>query len=102
MEEALARVVAAMPTGEERPEQAALARAVEVAIRSKRHLLAQAGTGVGKSWGYLIPAILSGQKVVVATATKALQEQLVHRDLPFLRQHLGVPFTFSPCFWLIM
>jgi len=95
VEEALARVVAAMPTGEERPEQAALARAVEVAISSKRHLLAQAGTGVGKSWGYLIPAILSGQKVVVATATKALQEQLVHRDLPFLREHLGVPFTFS-------
>jgi ATP-dependent DNA helicase DinG len=95
VEEALARVVAAMPMGEERPEQAALARAVDVAIRSKRHLLAQAGTGVGKSWGYLIPAILSGQKVVVATATKALQEQLVHRDLPFLRQHLGVPFTFS-------
>jgi ATP-dependent DNA helicase DinG len=95
VDEALARVVAAMPAGEDRPEQAALARAVAVAIDTERHLLAQAGTGVGKSWGYLIPAILSGRKVVVATATKALQEQLVHKDLPFLRAHLGVPFTFS-------
>ena len=95
MEEGLERVVAAMPMGEERPGQVSLAHAVAVAIDTKRHLLVQASTGTGKSIAYLIPAILSGQKVVVATATKALQEQLVNKDLPFLKEHLGVPFTFS-------
>ena len=95
VEEGLERVVAAMPMGEERAGQVSLARAVGVAIDTKRHLLVQASTGTGKSVAYLIPAILSGQKVVVATATKALQEQLVHKDLPFLKKHLGVPFTFS-------
>lgn len=95
IEEALDRVVAAMPAGEQRDQQVALARAVSVAIDTKRHLLAQAGTGVGKSVGYLVPAILSGQKTVVATATKALQEQLTNKDLPFLQEHLGVDFTYS-------
>src|SRR4051794_22590746 len=95
VDDALARVVAALPEGEERPGQAAMANAVAVAIDTRRHLLAQAGTGTGKSISYLVPAVLSGRKVVVATATKALQEQLVNKDLPFLREHIGVPFTFS-------
>src|SRR3954464_5166853 len=72
VDDALARVVAALPEGEERPGQAAMANAVAVAIDTQRHLLAQAGTGTGKSISYLVPAILSGRKVVVATATKAL------------------------------
>ena len=74
--------------------------AVAVAISEKRHLLAQAGTGTGKSWAYLVPAILSGRRTVVATATKALQDQLAGKDLPFLQEHLlpdhlGREFTFA-------
>jgi len=69
--------------------------AVAEAINTKKHLLAQAGTGTGKSWAYLVPAILSGQRTVVATATKALQDQLAGKDLPFLTEHLNHPFTFA-------
>ena len=69
--------------------------AVAEAINGQRHLLAQAGTGTGKSWAYLVPAILSGRRTVVATATKALQDQLATKDLPFLSEHLGHPFEFS-------
>ena len=95
VEEGLARVVRAMPNGEARPGQVEMAKAVDVAIRERRHLLVQAGTGTGKSVSYLVPAVLSGKKVVVATATKALQEQLVNKDLPFLQEHLGHEFSFS-------
>lgn len=59
------------------------------------HLLGQAGCGVGKSLAYLIPAILSGKRVVVSVTTKALQDQIVSTDLPFLTEHLGVPFTWA-------
>jgi ATP-dependent DNA helicase DinG len=84
-----------MPDGEMRQGQVDMARAVAVSIGTKRHLIVQAGTGIGKSLGYLVPAILMGDKTVVATATKALQEQLVKKDLPFLHQHLGVDFSYS-------
>jgi ATP-dependent DNA helicase DinG len=67
---------------EPRPEQACLARAVEAALTSGRHLVAEAGTGTGKSLAYLIPALASGERVVVATATKALQAQLLDQDVP--------------------
>ncbi len=87
---ALDRVVAELPGGgEARAGQRRMAVAVEEAIRAERHLLVQAGTGTGKSIAYLIPALLSGRRVVVATATKALQDQLVGKDLPFLAEHLG-------------
>jgi len=69
--------------------------AVAEAINTKTHLLAQAGTGTGKSWAYLVPAILSGHRTVVATATKALQDQLAGKDLPFLTEHLNHPFTYA-------
>src|SRR4051794_5175819 len=72
-----------------------MARAVGRAIDDRRHLLVQAGTGTGKSLGYLVPALLSGKRVVVATATKALQDQLATKDLPFLARHLGRPFRFA-------
>jgi ATP-dependent DNA helicase DinG len=72
----------ALPGYEPRSEQAALAAAVERALRCGEHLVAEAGTGVGKSLAYLIPALASGQRVVVATATKALQEQLLRSDVP--------------------
>ncbi|MFF2963636.1 ATP-dependent DNA helicase [Streptomyces sp. NPDC057963] len=68
--------------GTERPGQAAMAAAVAEAVDDNSHLLAQAGTGTGKSLGYLVPALAHGERVVVATATLALQRQLVERDLP--------------------
>jgi ATP-dependent DNA helicase DinG len=67
---------------ESRSEQAALAAAVEHALATGEHLVAEAGTGVGKSLAYLLPALQSGLRVVVATATKALQEQLLRKDVP--------------------
>ncbi|MEE1745505.1 MULTISPECIES: ATP-dependent DNA helicase [unclassified Streptomyces] len=68
--------------GTERPGQAAMAEAVAQAVDDQSHLLVQAGTGTGKSLGYLVPALAHGERVVVATATLALQRQLVERDLP--------------------
>ncbi|RNL73047.1 ATP-dependent DNA helicase [Streptomyces sp. I6] len=68
--------------GVERPGQAAMAESVSEAIDDGSHLLIQAGTGTGKSLGYLVPALAHGDRVVVATATLALQRQLVERDLP--------------------
>lgn len=87
---ALAR---ALPEYEPRPEQAALAAAVERSLATGEHLVAEAGTGVGKSLAYLLPALESGQRVVVATATKALQEQLLHKDVPVAARALGRELT---------
>jgi ATP-dependent DNA helicase DinG len=70
--------------GEERPGQVEMAEAVAAAMESGEHLLVQAGTGTGKSLGYLVPAMLNDERVVVATATLALQHQLVERDIPAL------------------
>ncbi|HUP70885.1 MAG TPA: ATP-dependent DNA helicase [Acidimicrobiales bacterium] len=92
---AMARVTAALPAGEDRPGQVEMAQAVARTLEDKGHLVVQAGTGTGKSLAYLVPAILSGKKVVVATATKALQDQLATKDLPFLARHLGQPFEFA-------
>jgi ATP-dependent DNA helicase DinG len=83
---------------ESRGQQLEMARAVERAIADKKHLLVEAGTGVGKSFAYLVPAILAavGQpksRVVVSTQTISLQEQLVQRDIPFLQQVLPEPFS---------
>jgi ATP-dependent DNA helicase DinG len=68
--------------GVERPGQVTMAEAVAEAVDNGSHLLVQAGTGTGKSLGYLVPALAHGERVVVATATLALQRQLVERDLP--------------------
>lgn len=92
---ALARLAEATPGGARRAPQEEMTVAVAAAIDGRRHLLAQAGTGTGKSWAYLVPAILSGKRTVVATATKALQDQLAGKDLPFLTEHLGHPFEFA-------
>src|SRR5581483_4628867 len=78
-----------LPDYEPRPEQAALAGAVERALLTGEHLVAEAGTGVGKSLAYLLPALESGQRVVVATATKALQEQLLAKDVPIAAAAVG-------------
>src|SRR5205807_8879028 len=93
---ALERVVAALPGGgESRRGQAEMADAVEAVFADGGQLVVQAGTGIGKSMAYLVPVILSGRTTVVATATKALQDQLATKDLPFLKEHLGHPFTFA-------
>ena len=91
----MVRVTAALPAGEDRPGQVEMARAVAQNLQDKGHLIVQAGTGTGKSLGYLVPAVLMGVKCVVATATKALQDQLADKDLPFLAEHLGEPFEFA-------
>ncbi len=82
-------LAATLPGFESRAEQAALAAAVEAALESGEHLVAEAGTGTGKSLAYLIPALASGRRVVVATATKALQEQLLAKDVPAAARALG-------------
>jgi ATP-dependent DNA helicase DinG len=76
------------PSGEHRPGQHEMARAVGSAIRRRRHLVVQAGTGTGKSLAYLAPPLALERTVVVATATKALQDQLAGKELPFLSRHL--------------
>lgn len=78
-----------------RPRQAQLemARAIEEAIRERATLIAEAGTGTGKTWAYLVPAFLSGVKVLVSTGTRTLQDQLFRRDLPRLRKALALPVT---------
>ena len=88
MREVLAAAVEALG-GEERSGQVAMADAVADAMESGQHLLVQAGTGTGKSLGYLVPSLLHDRRVVVATATLALQHQLVERDIPRLIETVG-------------
>ena len=98
----------ALPSFEPRPQQARMARDVSAALASGRHLLIEAGTGIGKSLAYLVPAILYAtrdrslpqeeRRVVVSTHTRALQEQLARKDLPFLERALepaGISFRHS-------
>ncbi len=88
MREVLAAAVDALG-GQERPGQIAMAEAVGDALADRRHLVVQAGTGTGKSLAYLVPALLHDERVVVATATLALQHQLVERDIPRLVEAVG-------------
>ena len=93
----LDKITAQMSGGEHRPEQQEMCRAVAEAIVTRTHLVVQAGTGTGKSLAYLVPAALSGKKVVIATATKALQDQLAEKDLPQVDNGLGLraPLDFA-------
>jgi len=79
------------PNYEFRPGQVEMAEAVEAALADKRHLIVEAGTGTGKTLAYLVPALLSGKRIVVSTGTKTLQEQLFFKDVPFLQQHFPRP-----------
>jgi ATP-dependent DNA helicase DinG len=79
------------PRYEFRAGQLEMAEAVESALAEKKHLLVDAGTGTGKTLAYLVPALLSGKRVVVSTGTKNLQEQLFYKDVPFLQQHFDRP-----------
>ena len=74
---------------EYRPGQLEMAKAVERALEERRHLIVEAGTGTGKTLAYLLPALRTGQRVIISTGTKALQDQLYFRDVPFLETLLG-------------
>ncbi len=83
-------LASALPGYEARAGQVEMAVQVERALADERVLLCEAGTGTGKTLAYLVPAILSGKKVVVSTATRALQEQIITRDLPLIERALGL------------
>ena len=76
-----------------RPQQAAMAREVGATLEAGGVLICEAGTGTGKTFAYLVPVLLSGRKVVVSTGTRNLQDQLYQRDVPRVRDVLGVPCT---------
>lgn len=82
-----------MPDYELRPSQLEMAQSVRRALLAQGHALAEAPTGTGKSIAYLVPAILSGKTVVVSTANKSLQHQLHTKDIPFLREVMGLPIS---------
>lgn len=84
-------LAAAHPAFESRPGQLAMALEVESALNEGRKLIVEAGTGTGKTLAYLVPALLSAKRVVISTGTKALQEQLFFRDIPFLEKVIGRP-----------
>jgi ATP-dependent DNA helicase DinG len=90
------RIARCLPGFEPRPQQAEMAAAVTRAFETPRHLAVEAGTGIGKTFAYLLPAIeqilQNKRRVVVSTHTIALQEQLIHKDVPFLQNALGEPF----------
>jgi len=98
-------IAAALPAYELRPQQQEMAAAIEGAFADARHLAVEAGTGVGKTFAYLLPAIAqvvqavgeqaAPRRVLISTHTIALQEQLVFKDLPFLREALGVSFSYE-------
>jgi ATP-dependent DNA helicase DinG len=79
-----------------RPEQLKMAQAVETALKEEQYLIAEAGTGTGKTLAYLIPSILSGKKMIISTATKNLQEQLYYKDIPLLQDI--IPFKFRAAY----
>lgn len=86
-------IAKAMPDYRPRQAQLELAQAIEEALRDHSTLIAEAGTGTGKTWAYLVPAFLSGSKVLVSTGTRTLQDQLFRRDLPRLRKALALPIN---------
>ncbi|MCV2217873.1 ATP-dependent DNA helicase [Thauera sp. Sel9] len=88
-------LAAAIPGFRARPQQIEMAQQIAEAIRAHRVLVAEAGTGTGKTFAYLAPALLAGGKVIVSTGTKTLQDQLFNRDLPTVRAALKVPVSIA-------
>ncbi len=78
-----------------RPQQLEMATAIAQAVAERRPLIAEAGTGTGKTFAYLVPALLYGEKVIISTGTRTLQDQLFQRDLPLVRDALEVPATIA-------
>nr|WP_041830317.1 ATP-dependent DNA helicase [Actinoplanes missouriensis] len=97
-EQLLAAAVGAVPGGSTRPGQQAMVEAIDRAVKDRKHLLVQAGTGTGKSLGYLTPSLLVDGPVVVSTATLALQNQLVEHDLPRLAEAVEPVLGRKPSF----
>lgn len=93
--DALHRATSSFEGAEERQGQIEMVYNIAKSINAQRSIVVQAGTGTGKSLGYLVPSIIQGKKTVVATATKALQDQLHNSDLPLLQQTLGHDFTWA-------
>ena len=87
---ALAR---AIPGYRVRPQQIEMAGRIAAAVKSHGVLVAEAGTGTGKTFAYLVPALMAGGKVIISTGTKTLQDQLFQRDLPMVRDALKAPAT---------
>ncbi len=83
----------AIPHYEDRLEQRLMSTAVAAALEDQRALIVEAGTGTGKTLAYLIPALLSGKRVVVSTGTRGLQDQIARHDVPLLREIIGKPFA---------
>jgi ATP-dependent DNA helicase DinG len=81
----------ALPGYAHRPEQAAMAKAVGRSLARLEPLIVEAGTGTGKTFAYLVPALLSARSVIISTGTRTLQDQLFHRDIPLLARALGLP-----------
>src|SRR3954463_6435498 len=81
----------AIPGFATREEQIAMAEQVARALRAHGRLIVEAGTGTGKNFAYLVPALLSGRRVIVSTGTRNLQDQLFHRDLPTVARAIGRP-----------
>lgn len=79
----------AIPGFQPRQAQLDMAEAVSNAIKDSSQLVVEAGTGTGKTFAYLVPALLSGKKTIISTGSKNLQEQLFHRDLPLMTDALG-------------
>lgn len=82
-----------IPNFRSRPQQVEMAQAIAEAISTNKQLITEAGTGTGKTFAYLVPALLTGGKVVISTGTKNLQDQLYQRDLPTVRDALKVPVS---------
>ena len=99
--DALHRVTSQIKNSEERQGQDEMAILVGRALRNNRHLIVQAGTGTGKTLGYLVPAVTSGHRVVVSTVTKALQDQLSQNDLPLLAKALNDSLE-HPLTWTVL
>ena len=89
IEHVIEQIVSQLPGYEARPQQFEMGRTIGSAIETGRHALIEAGTGSGKSFGYLIPLLESGKTAVISTGTIALQEQLLNKDIPFLSQAYG-------------
>ncbi|HEX5109071.1 MAG TPA: helicase C-terminal domain-containing protein [Vicinamibacterales bacterium] len=87
------KLATSVPGYERREGQQQMAAAVAALIEDGGTLLAEAGTGTGKTLAYLVPAILSGQRLLISTGTKNLQEQIFLKDVPALQEALGIPFT---------
>lgn len=81
-----------------RPTQLALTQLLEESVKDNKHAVVEAGTGVGKSFAYLLSSIINGKRVVISTAKKSLQSQLINKDLPLLQKLLGPELSFAPAY----